>query len=138
MKPTNILVVDDHPLYRDAFCTLLQSARPALQVIPIETGSQALSLTARIPFDLLILDYYLKSMSGGDIIRHLRGRAAGSDWRMPPVILVSSQPEVAVFARTLGAAAFLAKPVDADALRAALDAVLPSAPEQALALGGAS
>ncbi|GAB4193434.1 MAG: hypothetical protein OHK0022_08310 [Roseiflexaceae bacterium] len=136
MKPTNILVVDDHPLYRDAFCTLLQTARPALQIIPAETGSQALSLTARIPFDLLVLDYYLKSMSGGDIIRHLRGRAAGSGWRMPPVILVSSQPEVAVFARSLGAAAFLPKPVDGEALRVALDSILPAAPEHARALGG--
>jgi CheY-like chemotaxis protein len=120
----NILVVDDHQLYRDTFCELLQSCFGDIQIVAVDDGSRAISLTDRIPFDLLILDYQLRTISGGDVIRRLRARAQTTGYRMPPVILMSSQPDIAVFARSLGAAAFLPKPIGADDLRAAVGPVI--------------
>ncbi|GAB4198366.1 MAG: hypothetical protein OHK0022_17610 [Roseiflexaceae bacterium] len=123
--PTNILVVDDHPQYRDIFCQLLQACRPSLQIIPVETGSQALNLSAQIAFDLLILDYHLQAMTAGDILRHLRVRARTSNWPMPPVVLTSAYPDAMVFARALRVDGFLPKPVAYDELRDVVNSLLP-------------
>lgn len=134
--PTNVLVVDDHRAYRETFCELLQFSRPQMQIVAAETGTQALILTTRIDFDLLIIDYHLKAMTGGDIIRHLRARARDTGWRMPPVVLVSAYPDASVFARLLNTEAFLPKPVEMTLLCQVLDTLLGQREEQALALGG--
>ncbi|HEU4325825.1 MAG TPA: response regulator [Roseiflexaceae bacterium] len=133
--PTNILVVDDHQQYRDIFCKLLQACRPDLQIIPVETGSQTLNLSAQIAFDLLILDYHLQAMTAGDILRHLRVRARTSTWPLPPVVLTSAHPDAEVFARSLRVDAFLPKPVEYDELRDVLNSLLPTTRPLTRALG---
>lgn len=136
--PTNVLVVDDHRAYRESFCELLQHARPHMQVVAAETGTQALMLTTRIAFDLLIIDYHLKAMTGGDIIRHLRARARDTAWRMPPVVLISAYPDASVFARLLCTDAFLPKPVEMHHLCGVLDMLLGAPVELSRSVGAAS
>ncbi|HWQ15225.1 MAG TPA: response regulator [Roseiflexaceae bacterium] len=111
--PVNVLVVDDNRLYRDAFCNLLQSCYPHLQLVPAADGSAALSLTRQIAFDLIILDYDLTSISGGDVVRRLRARGAP----LPPIIMMSAHPDIAIFSRLLMVTAFLQKPVEERDLR---------------------
>jgi len=134
--PTNVLVVDDHRTYRETFCELLQVSRPHMQIVAAETGMQALILTSRIDFDLLIIDYHLKAMTGGDIIRHLRARSRDTGWRMPPVVLISAYPDANVFARLLSTEAFLPKPVEMTQLCHVLDTLLGLREDRAFALGG--
>ena len=66
--------------------------------------------------DLLILDLRMPGMNGWEVLRRLKdghrpGQSFASD---PPVIVISAQsdPETERFALRLGAAAFMAKPLD--------------------------
>jgi CheY-like chemotaxis protein len=124
MSATQVLVVDDHQLYRETFCTLLLGCFPNLNIVAAADGSAALSLTHRIPFALVVLDYQLPAINGGDVIRHLRTRAQTTGTAMPPIVLMSSQPDVAHFARMLRADAFLPKPTTAEEIMAAVGPII--------------
>jgi CheY-like chemotaxis protein len=126
--PTNILVVDDHPLYRESFCALLQACFSDLQLVTVEDGSRALSLTHQIPFDLLIVDYHLPGISGGDVVRYLRTRARTTGHLIPPIILMSAHPDIAVFARSLGVVGFLHKPVERSELCTVISPIVDRLP----------
>ena len=82
-------------------------------------GSDALALAARHDYRLLISDWMLPDMNGGELIRRMRAQLAE---KMPPVLVVSayatSEKREEVLAS--GAAAFLTKPVDERKLRAVL------------------
>jgi CheY-like chemotaxis protein len=126
MHPS-ILVVDDSQLYRTTFCQLLRLCWPSAQIAEAADASHALTLFPQRPWDLLILDYQLPTLSGTDLARHLRTQAHAQGRVLPPIILMSTQPDAALFARASGAAAFLPKPLDAAMLHAALTPLL-SAP----------
>jgi CheY-like chemotaxis protein len=126
MSPS-ILVVDDNQLYRTTFCMLLQLCWPTAQLVEAADASQALTVFPQQTWDLIILDYQLPTLSGTDLARHLRTRAHAQGQVLPPLILMSTQPDAATFARASGAVAFLPKPVDTDMLRTALTPLL-SAP----------
>jgi len=113
MRP-NVLVVEDTQQYRDNFCKLLSSCFPDIRITDVEDGTTALSITRLVHFDLIIIDYYLRALSGGDIVRHLRRRASATGVALPPIIVMSSHPDVAIFTRTMGATAFLNKPARAE------------------------
>jgi CheY-like chemotaxis protein len=109
--PPTILVVDDHPLYLSTVCQMLELYLPQVSIRRAANGISALRLVQEQAFDLLILDYQLQTMTGTDLVRQLRARVAGAGRPLPPVILMSSQPDVAVFARAVGAEAYLPKPL---------------------------
>ena len=130
MNPS-ILVVDDNELYRTTFCQLVQICWPNAQIAQAADASQALTLFPQQPWDLIILDYQLPTLSGTDLARHLRTRAHAQGQMLPPLVLMSTQPDASTFARASGASAFLPKPVDADMLRTALTSLLiaPAIPQ---------
>jgi CheY-like chemotaxis protein len=135
MRPI-FLVVDDHQLYRTTFCALLQLCCPNAQIVEAGDASQALALFPLHSWDAIILDYQLPTLSGGDLARHLRARAQAQGLPLPPLILMSTQPDAATFARAIGARAFLPKPVELTDLQAVLATIRTSpaaAPGQDLA-----
>jgi CheY-like chemotaxis protein len=133
MRPT-ILVVDDNQLYRTAFCGLLQLCWPDAQIIEAADASQALAVFPDFVWSLIILDYQLPTLSGTDLARHLRNRVQAHGQALPPLVLMSTQPDAATFARAMGALMFLPKPVEADVLRLALEPLLsPTSARQPLA-----
>lgn len=121
----HVLVIDDSRLYRETFCNLLRFCFPHAAVSEAEDGSTALSLTRIVSFSVLVLDYHLQSLSGGDIARRLRQRASTAGERVPPIILTSSQPDIAVFTRSIGAVAFMPKPATEESVLALLGPFLP-------------
>jgi CheY-like chemotaxis protein len=131
MAPS-VLVVDDNQLYRTAFCRLVQLCWPAAQIGEAADASQALAMFQQQTWDLIVLDYQLPTLSGTDLARHLRARAQAHGRPLPPVVLMSTQPDAATFARSIGAATFLPKPVDIAMLRTALAPLLaaPTAPQR--------
>jgi Response regulator containing CheY-like receiver, AAA-type ATPase, and DNA-binding domains len=120
----HILVVEDNRLYREAFCTLLDICFPGVRITAVSDGTAALSLTRHTPFDLIVVDYNLKTLNGGDVVRHLRQRSRSTGILLPPIVMMSTQPDVAVFARTMGATDFLSKPVSEEDIQAIIRPLL--------------
>lgn len=121
----SVLLVEDDEGYRAALRKLITLCFPGTQVVEAEDGATALSITRLISFDAIILDYYLHAMGGGDVARYLRQRVSAGG-RKTPIILTSSQPDVELFTRVLGASAFLHKPCKAEQLAALLGPLLKS------------
>ncbi len=120
----HILVVEDNRLYREAFCALLDICFPGVRITTVSDGMAALSLTRQTPFDLIVVDYNLRTLNGGDVVRHLRQRSRSTGILLPPIVMMSTQPDVAVFARTLGATSFLSKPVSEEDLLTIIGPIL--------------
>ena len=103
----------------DGTRTVLASAlaRSGYDVASVTDGQLVLSTLESGKVGLLILDLRMPGMNGWEVLRRLEGPARARAPRpttRPPVIVISAQsdPETQRFATRLGAAAFLAKPID--------------------------
>jgi len=116
-----ILVAEDNRINVMLATSLL--GRMGHRVDTVANGREALEALARAPYDLVLMDVHMPEMDGLEATKRIRqaeaaGRRRG---RLPIVALTASTLEgdrqVCVDA---GMDAFLAKPLDPDALRAAL------------------
>lgn len=101
----NILIIDDHSLFRMGLRTLLKQRLPMPTVL--EASSTEEALASSIPsLDLVLLDIQLVGLNGIESIGLLSRK-----WPTTPVIVLSSSsnPQDAVRALANGAAAFLSK-----------------------------
>jgi len=101
----------------DGTRTVLASAlaRSGYDVASVTDGQLVLSTIESGKVGLLILDLRMPGMNGWEVLRRLKDSDhAHPPFPRPPVIVISAQsdPETQRFATRLGAAAFLAKPID--------------------------
>lgn len=118
----NILVVDDHPLYRSGVVYTLQSAGHDVQVIEFPVLGAALArLDAGLPADLMILDLQMPGYSGLDSLVEMRSRRPEV-----PVLVLSANDDPAVVRECieLGAFGFVPKSAPSEQFYAALELVL--------------
>jgi DNA-binding NarL/FixJ family response regulator len=95
-----ILVVDDHPLTRDALAALL--AQGGFEVVgEAADGVEALELASRLQPDLVLLDLSMPGLDGLAVLPRLRGAAPGSE----VVVLTASGTEENLLAAIRGGAA---------------------------------
>jgi CheY-like chemotaxis protein len=105
-----VLVVDDDPDILEALCDIVEVE--GYRVIRARNGAEALArVQAEVP-DVILLDLMMPVMDGAAFAAALRDRPGGS---AIPLVVISAdgKPERAT---GLGAAAFLAKPFDIEAL----------------------
>ncbi len=120
-----VLVVDDNRTNRVIMRTILEHFGHA--VIEAETGEEALAILSRQPVRAVMLDQTLPGISGLETLARLRrmpGKVAST-----PVVPVTGRvqsEDKAAFAAA-GANGFVEKPVNASAVRDALDAALAGA-----------
>jgi FixJ family two-component response regulator len=109
-----IAVIDDDDQLRRALTRLLR----AHGYIPLDFASAELYLHANPLADCLLLDIDLGGMTGIDLYRALRARRVDE----PPVIFMTGAgtPATERAASELGCVAYLAKPVDVNALLEAI------------------
>jgi DNA-binding NarL/FixJ family response regulator len=69
--PIRVMVVDDHPMWRDAVARDLAEAGYDV-VATAADGAQALRVTGAVRPDVVVLDLQLPDMSGVDVTRGLR------------------------------------------------------------------
>lgn len=101
-----ILVVDDVEAAHRLFERYLTPHN--YQVIGASNGLEALRLAAELHPDLIILDVMMPTVDGWQVLRELRGSQATAD--IPVVVCsVLDEPELAL---SLGARAFVKKPVN--------------------------
>jgi DNA-binding NarL/FixJ family response regulator len=70
-EPIQVLVADDHPLFRDGLRTLLASAPDAELVGEATTGEEAVSLAAKLQPDVVLMDVQMPGMGGIEATRRI-------------------------------------------------------------------
>ncbi len=130
----HVLVVDDSGparlLIRQALDGWARRTGQRLEVVEAENGFEALRELPRAPFELVLTDVNMPTLSGLELIRMIRARP---EQRGLPVIAVTTErdAEDAARARRAGADGYLAKPFDAETFDRVLEEVLaPRAPEE--------
>ncbi len=113
-----ILVVDDNEDVLELFRRFLMPQR--YRVITAQRAAQALTLAAQLQPHIITLDLMMPEQDGWDVLQTLRHQP---ETQHIPVVVCSvlKQKELAL---SLGAAAFLEKPVTEQALRSALATLL--------------
>ena len=112
-----VLVVDDEPQIVRALRINLRAR--SYEVYTAATGTDALTIAASHPPDLVILDLGLPDIDGLEVIQGLRG------WSVAPIIVLSGRTDSTdkVQALDAGADDYLTKPFGVDELLARMRAV---------------
>jgi putative two-component system response regulator len=112
---TKILVVDDDPITRELFRSLLKDVG---EVIEARDGYEALALVHRHFFSLVLLDVSMPGVGGQEVAALLRKNPHTSS--LPIVFITATAPAAGATAEdALGAAdLLLTKPVEPELLRA--------------------
>jgi signal transduction histidine kinase/DNA-binding response OmpR family regulator len=109
-----VLLAEDTPLSRRVLAALLR-AEGAL-VEEAEDGDEALALTTRLDFDLMILDMRMPRRDGLEVARAVRGGGRNHD-KPIAIVTASSSPDIGRRAVELGVQAMLQKPIGRTGLR---------------------
>jgi CheY-like chemotaxis protein len=123
-RPTQprVLVIDDNPAIQQLFERYL--APQQYQVLHAQSGEDALRLVAETQPDVITLDVMMPNMDGWQVLRALAQNPATA--KIPVVVCsVLREPEVAL---SLGARAYLKKPIDRLTLVETLARVLAQPP----------
>ncbi|HLO67855.1 MAG TPA: response regulator [Holophaga sp.] len=113
---TRILFVDDEPLVLQALERLLRGMRGEWEMAFAQSGTEALDLMARAPFDVVVADIGMPGMTGTVFLGHVMRRH-------PEVVrlVLSGQADVGQVLQAEGVAhQFMAKPCDPETLRAVI------------------
>jgi DNA-binding NarL/FixJ family response regulator len=123
VHPVQILLIDDHALFRSGLRLVLLGGLPDAQVLEAESLEQAVRETTEAP-SLVLLDIQLKGVNGLEGLGLLRRR-----WPGVPVVMLSSsvEPETVRLALSRGAAAFVSKAETADKIIAVIQETLGGA-----------
>lgn len=116
------LLVDDHALFADALCLLIEQRHPQVRLQCTHDLAQALQRLRRLPVpELVLLDLNLPDSRGVDTLLRLREAAP-----LARVIVLSADdhPDTVLAALDAGAAGFISKSADSQALGGALRTVL--------------
>jgi two-component system KDP operon response regulator KdpE len=124
MSGERILVCDDDPQIVRALRVILRDA--GYEVVPSETGEEALDRAAVRPPQAAILDLMLPGIDGVEVCRRLR------EWSEAPILVLSAVDEEAEKIRALrqGADDYVTKPFAPGELLARLEALLRRAGPQ--------
>ena len=115
------LVIDDHPMMRDAITAALHSVDPAFTVRGASTLAEGFrTIDASAPFDLLFLDLGLPGMQGMQSLEEVRLRHPAL-----PVVVVSGSGSAhdAIAAIDQGAMGFIPKTAERDVFLGAFQLV---------------
>src|SRR5262245_11430637 len=117
-----ILVVDDHPLYREGMVSALRAQLPGLEVLGAGSAEEGLTVLERHPeTDMVLIDLRLPGMDGF-------GALAAYAARFPTVsrVLISGQEGAEIVRRAFdaGASGFIPKSLSVEDVTAAIRRVL--------------
>ena len=115
-----VLIADDHPVVRQGLQVLL-SVQDDIDVVgEAADGQQAVAMAAELVPDVILLDLKLPGMDGVGVLRELRDSGLAT---RALVLTSASDRALVTLAVQAGAAGFLYKDVDPDALVRALRSV---------------
>jgi CheY-like chemotaxis protein len=130
-KPLRILVAEDNEFNAQLLEQLL--ARRGHRVRLANNGREALSLAEEGTFDLLLLDVHMPELDGFQVVRAIRERERAAGGHLPVIALTArSRKEDREQCLAAGMDDFLAKPIQAGDLWAAMDRVTSARPPAGL------
>lgn len=118
----NILIIDDHELFRDGITLLLESLNEISTVRAVATGTEALAeVELNRDYDIVLLDYNLPDMSGIDTLKKFK-----SSTPEIPIVMLSAEelPERIEGAMKEGASGFITKSSSSQVMISAIKLVL--------------
>lgn len=120
--PESFLVVDDHPLFREAMQLAIHAAYPMARIVEassIETAKSTMAGGTR--FDLVLLDLSMPGTQGFEGLLGLRALSPKQ-----PIVVVSAHedPRIVHEAMTCGAAGYISKSVKKSELAQAIQDVM--------------
>ena len=116
-KTVNVLLVDDHDLFRDGLRGLLSLDERIVVAAECGTALSALEELSRRKVDVALIDLNLPDKDGVWLTREIRGR-----WPDLPILILSMHDgsQEVLAAMSAGASGYLTKTVDRDELLAAV------------------
>jgi OmpR-family two-component system manganese-sensing response regulator len=128
LAPTRLLVVDDDTCMFDIFHQMFPA--PDYAVATASHGRGGILLANAQLFDVAFVDFYLAGMSGVEVAQGLRRAQSNLKIVLMSGFLVENR---AAMIQEAGASAFLTKPFDASAARAAVARLLATPKPEARA-----
>jgi DNA-binding NarL/FixJ family response regulator len=120
MTPRRVLVVDDHPLYREGLVTALSMLDGVDVVGEAGDGAQAVELAARLTPDVVVMDLNLPRLGGIEATRRITAELPGT----AVLVLTMLEGDDALFAAMrAGARGYLLKGADRQEIARALETV---------------
>lgn len=122
MSEPTLLVVDDHPLFRTAVLHVLRERLPQFRTLEAASAATlGTALQEHPEVELVLLDLSMPGARGFSALLHVRG-----EYPELPVVIISSNdhPRVIRRAQQFGAVGFIPKSAPAEAMGAAIEAVL--------------
>ncbi|WP_328187985.1 response regulator transcription factor [Marinobacter sp. OP 3.4] len=123
MTPSpHILVVDDHPLFREAMALVIRAELPDSRLSEASTLPAALDIVARSPApDLVLLDLNLPGVLGLDGLASIRDALPDT-----PLVIISAEEDKQLVLRAVnaGAVGYIPKSSPRERMRQALRQVL--------------
>jgi hydrogenase maturation protease len=115
----SVLIVDDERIMGESLRDCLADSGARVSVA--ETGEEALKILSIQDFDLMIIDYRLPGMDGLAVLNKVRSL----EYPLKSIFITAyPSSELAVQAKRLGVAGFLAKPIDLIELENLIQSVL--------------
>jgi DNA-binding NarL/FixJ family response regulator len=119
------LIIDDHPLFREALHSAVQTAYPDADTFEAKSMGEALNiLGGSVGFDLALLDLSMPGVQGFDGLLLLR-----THYPQLPVVIVSGydEPKIVSEALSYGAAGFIPKSARRHELAGAIRSIMDGA-----------
>lgn len=121
MKPTRVLLVDDHALVRAGIRALIDTLDGVEVVAEAGNGREALEQVEKFAPDLVLLDLTMPEMSGFEVLEQIVSRSP----QVRVIILTMHEArEYTTRALRLGAAGFIPKSAAANELRQGIESVM--------------
>ena len=110
----NVLIADDHKLFRQGLISLMKTRDDLVKVIgEAKTGREAIQLAGKLLPDIILMDIYMPELNGIDAAREIRKNYP----EIAIVILTSSESDAHLNeAVTLGISGYLLKDLDGEEL----------------------
>ncbi|MGH2775706.1 MAG: response regulator [Actinomycetota bacterium] len=120
-QPIKVLVVDDHPLWRDGIKSDLERSGMAEVVAEASDGGEAVELTLELMPDVVLMDLQLPNLSGAEATRLIVDEAP----HVKVLVLSASAEEADVLeAVKSGASGYLLKSSTSQEVREAIERVV--------------